>query len=56
MVGEKYLHNKIFNSISETMEIVSKSINDLNAKSDYVKPMTFFPYLNIIYYLLHNLV
>ncbi len=31
------------------MEIVSKSINDLNAKPDYVKSMTFFPYLNIIF-------
>ncbi len=37
------------------MEIVSKSINDLNKKPDYVKSMTFFP-LSKYYILERNLV
>jgi len=44
---EKYLHNKIFNSLEETMEIVCKGLNDLFLKPDYVRSMTFFPYLNV---------
>jgi len=31
------------------MEVVCRGINELNAKPEYVKSMTLFPYLNIIF-------
>lgn len=43
---EKYLHNRIFNSIEDTMKRISYGLNDLNKKTEKVKSMTFFPYLN----------
>lgn len=43
---EKYLHNRIFNSIEDTMKRVCYGLNDLNKKVEKVKSMTFFPYLN----------
>ena len=46
---EKHLHNKIFDSLAETMEVVCRGINELNEKPEYVKSMTLFPYLNIIF-------
>ena len=46
-IREKYLHNRIFNSINDTMDRVCIGLNDLDTKPDYVKSMTFFPYLNI---------
>jgi len=48
-IREKYLHNKIFNSLEETMDRVCLGLNDLISKPDYVKSMTNFPHLNIIY-------
>lgn len=48
-IREKYLHNKIFNSIEDTMEKVCVGLNDLDLKPDYVKSMTNFPHLNITY-------
>ncbi|MBP8945005.1 MAG: IS630 family transposase [Paludibacteraceae bacterium] len=48
-IREKYLHNKIFDSLAETMEAVCRGINELNAKPEYVKSMTLFLYLNIIF-------
>jgi len=48
-IREKYLHNKIFNSIDETIDKVCFGLNDLDTKPDFVKSMTSFPYLNILY-------
>ena len=48
-IREKYLHNKIFNSLEDTMDMVCKGLNDLESKPDYVKTMTNFPYLNFLY-------
>lgn len=48
-IREKYLHNRIFNSLEETMDKVCLGLHDLMAKPDYVKSMTYFPYLNISY-------
>jgi hypothetical protein len=47
-IREKYLHNRIFNSLDETMEKVCLGLNDLDSKPEYVKSMTFFPHLNIV--------
>jgi transposase len=44
---EKYLHNRVFDSLEETMDRVCFGLKDLSEKMDYVKSMTFFPYLNI---------
>lgn len=46
-IREKYLHNKVFNSIDDTMNVVCIGLNDLDAKPEYVKSMTSFPHLNI---------
>ncbi len=46
---EKYLHNKIFNSIDESMDCICIGLNDLSSKPEYLKSMTFFPYLYIGY-------
>jgi transposase len=46
-IREKYLSNKIFNSLNITMDKVCNGIQDLALKPDYVKSLTFFPYLNI---------
>lgn len=46
-IREKYLHNRIFNSIEETMEKICFGLNDLVSKPEYVKSMTFFPHLNV---------
>jgi transposase len=48
-IREKYLHNRIFNSIKETINRVSDGISDLQSKPNIIKSMTSFPYLNIIY-------
>jgi transposase len=48
-IREKYLHNKIYDTLEETMDKVCMGLIDLASKSDYVKSMTFFPYLNISY-------
>lgn len=47
-IREKYLHNKIFNSLEETMKKVCDGLNDMMLKPGYVKSMTFFPHLNIV--------
>ena len=46
-IREKYLFNKIFDSIDKTMDKVCKGIIDLSRKHDYIKSMTLFPFLNI---------
>jgi transposase len=46
-IREKYLCNKIFESLDDTMTIVCSGLNELNSKPEYIKSMTFFPYLNI---------
>lgn len=48
-IREKYLHNKIFNSLDETMNKVCDGLNDLQSKPDIIKSMTSFPYLNVVY-------
>ncbi len=48
-IREKYLHNKVFNSISETIDKVCFGLNDLSSKPEYIKSMTLFPHLNITY-------
>lgn len=48
-IREKYLHNKIFNSLDETMDKVCLGLQDLMQKPDYVKSMTSFPHLIITY-------
>lgn len=48
-IREKYLHNKIFNSLDETMDKVCFGLQDLMQKPDYVKSMTSFPHLIIAY-------
>ena len=45
-IREKYLHNRVFKSLEDTMSRVCKALTDLRAKPEYVKSMTFFPYLN----------
>jgi len=45
-IREKYLHNKIFNSLNETIDKVCFGLNDLAKKTEYIKSMTLFPYLN----------
>lgn len=47
-IREKYLHNRIFNTIEATMDKVCKGLLDLGSKPDYVKSMTLFPYLNVV--------
>ena len=47
-IREKYLHNRIFNSIEETMKRICLGLNDLDSKPEYVKSMTFFPHLNVV--------
>lgn len=47
-IREKYLINRVFNSINETMDKVCAALIDLDSKADYVKSMTLFPHLNII--------
>lgn len=46
---EKYMHNRVFNSIEETMEQIYFGLKDLDNKRDYVKSMTQFPHLYITY-------
>jgi transposase len=46
-IREKYLHNKIFSSLKETIDRVSLGIRELSLKNDLIKSMTLFPYLNI---------
>lgn len=48
-IREKYLQNRIFNSLQETIDKVCFGLNDLCSKPEYVKSMTLFPYLNIAY-------
>ncbi len=47
-VREKEFHNKIFDSLDDTMEQVCKGLNRLYDNPDYVKSMTYFSYLNIL--------
>jgi transposase len=46
-IREKYLHNKIFSSLKETINRVSTGIRELSLKHELIKSMTLFPYLNI---------
>jgi transposase len=46
---EKFLNNKIFDSIEDTMNRVCKGLRKLASKPNYIKSLTFFPYLNIVY-------
>ena len=48
-IREKNLHNKIFNTIDETVESVCFGLNNLESNPEYVKSLTYFPYLNIIF-------
>jgi hypothetical protein len=48
-IREEYMHNRIFDSLDETMDRVCYGLNDLTSKPEYLKSMTFFPYLNISY-------
>ncbi len=45
----KYLHNRTFNSLQETIDKVCFGLNDLSSKPNYIKSMTFFPHFNIVY-------
>lgn len=46
-IREKYLHNKVFETLEETKDKVCFGLKELSYKTDYIKSMTFFPYLNI---------
>lgn len=46
-IREKYLHNRVFNSLEETMNKVCYALNDLACRKEYVSSMTFFPHLKI---------
>lgn len=46
-IREKYLHNKIFSSLKETINRVSNGIRELSSKNELIKSMTLFSYLNI---------
>jgi len=46
-IREKYLHNKIFASLDEAMNTVSNWIRELSLKTERIKSMTLFPFLNI---------
>jgi transposase len=46
-IREKYLNNKLFNTIKETMDVICNGLKDLNSKPEYLRSMTLFPYLNI---------
>ena len=46
-IREKYLHNKIFSSLKETINRVSNGIRELSLKNELIKSMTLFSYLNI---------
>lgn len=48
-IREKYMHNRIFKSLSETIDRVSFGLNDLQSKPDRIKSMTNFPHLNVLY-------
>ena len=48
-IREKYLHNRIFNSLQETIDKVCFGLNDLDNKPEYVKSMTLFSHLDITY-------
>jgi len=48
-IREKYLSNKLFGTIEEVMNVICEGINDLNAKPEYLKSMTLFPHLNIVF-------
>ncbi len=48
-IREKYLHNKIFKSIEDTMDFVCSGLNDLALKPEYLKSMTYFPHLNVVF-------
>ncbi len=47
-IREKYLHNRTFNSLQETIDKVCFGLNDLSSKPNYIKSMTFFPHFNIV--------
>ena len=47
-IREKYLHNRTFNSLQETIDKVCFGLNDLSSKPKYIKSMTFFPHFNIV--------
>jgi hypothetical protein len=47
-IREKYMYNRIFNSLEETMDRVCIGLNDLKSKPEYLKSMTFFPFLNVL--------
>jgi len=45
----KSLHNRIFNSLEETMDRVCIGLKDLESKPEYIKSMTNFPHLNVVF-------
>lgn len=47
-IREKYLHNHIFASLDETMDKVSNGIRELSLKTELIKSMTLFPFLNVL--------
>jgi len=48
-IREKYLFNKIYDSLKETMDKVCDGLKDINSKPDVLKSLTLFTYLDIIY-------
>lgn len=46
-IREKYLHNRIFNSLDQTMDVVCMGLRDLESKPEHIESMTNFPHLNI---------
>jgi hypothetical protein len=48
-IREKYLHNRVFNSLEDTMNKVVKGLKDLASKPQYVRSMTFFPHFRVGY-------
>jgi len=48
-IREKYLFNKIYDSLKATMHKVCDGLKDINSKPDVLKSLTLFTYLDIIY-------
>lgn len=46
---EKYLQNKVYKSIDETIYNVCKGLKEMSCKPKMIKSMTNFPYLNFLY-------
>jgi hypothetical protein len=44
---EKYLHNLVFSSLEELIDLLCTALNDLTADHDRLRSMMFFPHFRI---------